>query len=446
LATTTQMIVPISNSTARLAFFFVGLTLAAALAYSSIRNAVAVHYAELNTRPTLERATRLERGNPLNWLLLGHYWQYNLEEPDATRAIAAYRTSLSLDPRSATTWLDLATAYELQGDSAAARDAFLQAKRVYPMSAEVSWRYGNFLLRAGEVPQAFAEIRHAVSVDPKRASEAFSRCWRVDPDIQAILDQVLPPTPSVYLDAIRELIADAQVNPALAVLDRLVAMKPKIHLLDASPLTDILLFSRRPDDARRVWMDAVSLSGIPATGDPPNSVLWDGGFETGITGGGFAWNFPPVPSGVQVSIDTKEKHSGKRSLELGFDGKYNVNFADVCHLVLVQPATTYRLSAWIRTQALTSEQGVRLRLEWTENAHTNSLDTPEFHGTQDWTNVEQPWTAPSEVRQVRVCVARKPSDVYASRIKGAAWIDDVTLTPEPVTLAPPAASPSRRKR
>jgi hypothetical protein len=302
------------------------------------------------------------------------------------------------------------------------------------------------LLRAGELPQAFAEIRHSVSVDPKRAAEAFSRCWRVDPDIQVILDQVLPPTASVYLDAIRELIAEAQVNPAVTVWNRLLASKPEIHLIDAVPLTDMLLFSRRPEDARRVWMEAASLAGTPPTGDPPDSVLWDGGFETGVTGGGFAWSFPPVPTGVQVEFDAKEKHSGRRSLELGFDGKHNVNFADVCHLAIVLPAATYRLSGWIRTQALTSEQGVRLRLEWTENAHTNSLDTPELHGTQAWTEVQQLWTAPAEVHQVRVCVARNPSDVYASRIKGAAWIDDVALIPEPATAVPPAVPPARRKQ
>src|SRR5271168_3085 len=191
------MILHPSSTAARLALVFVAFALATALAYSSVRNAVAVHDSNLATRAGQERATQLEPGNPLNWFLLGRYWQYNLEEPDNPRAIKAYLTSLSLDPRSANTWLDLATAYELEGDLPAARNAFLQAKRVYPLSAEVSWRYGNFLLRQGELPTAFAEIRHAVSVDPKRAAEAFSRCWRVDPDIQAILDNVLPPDGAV---------------------------------------------------------------------------------------------------------------------------------------------------------------------------------------------------------------------------------------------------------
>jgi tetratricopeptide (TPR) repeat protein len=424
------MILRLSNPAARIALLFVALALAAALAYSSLRNAIATHAVGLGTRAGHERAVKLEPGNPLNWFLLGRYWQYNLEEPDSARAIQAYRTALSLDPRSANTWLDLATVYELEGDTSAARDAFVQAKRVYPLSAEVSWRYGNFLLRVGEFPQAFAEIRHSVYVDPNRAAEAFSRCWRVTPDIQVILDQVLPASGPVYLHAIRELMADAQMKPALTVWDRLVSIHPKLQLSEAIPFVDMLLFARRPEDARRVWTEAALLAETPANGDPSDSLLWDGGFESGVFGGGLSWSFPSSPSGVQVGIDSKEKHSGERSLELGFDGKHNVNFADVCHLAIVQPVTHYKFSAWVRTQALTTDQGIRFRMEWMENSRAASADTPEFHGTQDWSRVELPWLSPPDVHQVRVCVARNPSDVYGSRIHGSAWVDDVALVPD----------------
>ena len=424
------MILRLANTAARLTLIFVAFALATALGYSSIRNASAVHYSNLGTRAANERATQLEPGNPLNWYLLGRYWQYNLDEPDNPRAIKAYRTSLSLDPRSANTWLDIATAYELEADLPSARDAFLQAKRVYPVSAEVSWRYGNFLLRQSELPAAFAEIRHAVSVDPKRAAAAFSRCWRVDPDIQGILDNVLPPSGPVYLDAIRELMADAQMGPALVVWARLVAIHPPLHLNEVIPFTDMLVFARRPADARRVWDEAAALSGTRPTNDPPGSVLWDGGFESGVTGGGFTWSFAPPSGGVRVSFDSKEKHSGRLSLQLGFDGKHNVNFSDVCHLAVVQPATPYHFSAWVRAQALSTDQGIRFRLDWTENSRSSSVDTPEVHGTQPWTKIEMPWTAGSDVHQVRVCVSRNPSDVYGSRIRGTAWVDDVALVPE----------------
>jgi len=87
--------------------------------------------------------------------------------------------SRSLDPFSADTLLDLATNYEDAGKITDARAAYLQAKQVYPLSAEVLWRYGNFLLRQNEIAPAFSEIHRAVELDPKRGAEAFSRCSRL---------------------------------------------------------------------------------------------------------------------------------------------------------------------------------------------------------------------------------------------------------------------------
>jgi tetratricopeptide (TPR) repeat protein len=424
------MVLRLSSAAARLTLVFVALVLATTLSYSSIRNALATYYSGLETQAGYVRAAQLEPRDPERWFLLGRYWQYNLEEPDVQRALNAYRTSLSLDPRDASVWLDLATAYESQGDLPAAREAFLQAKRVYPVSAEVSWRYGNFLLRQNELPAAFAEIRQSVSVDPKRAPEAFSRCWRVDPDIQAILDHALPPTVPVYLDAIRELDADAAIDPALAVWNRLTSLRPQLPLYRVIPFIDSLIQAHRIDDAHRVWDQAVALADSPPPTDPPGSVLWDGGFETGVFGGGFAWTIAPPSPGVQVTIDANEKHSGQRSLRLGFDGSRNVDFSDVCHFAQVLPGTSYRFSAWVRTQGLATDQGIRFRLEWLDNTRNAFTETTDVHGTQPWTLLTLPWTAVAGVRQLRVCVNRHPSDDLVSRIHGTAWIDDVALVPE----------------
>jgi hypothetical protein len=425
------MIVAVPSYVARIAVVLLSVALAATLAFFSVRNARAAHNAGLLTLKGYETAIRLEPTDSRNWYLLGHYLQYNLEDPDARRAIQCYLVSLKLDPRAATTWLDLAAAYESEGDIDSARDAFLQASRVYPLSAEVSWRYGNFLLRQDQLPQAFAQMRRSVSVDPHRAAQAFSRSWRVDPDINAILDQVLPPVPSVYLDSIRELTASHDVAPALVIWDRLAALhpSPSIGLQDAFLLTDALLEAKHPADARRVWNQAVILAHLPASLDPPASVLWDGGFETSEHNGGFAWSFGPLSAGAQAGLDTSIKRSGKQSLRVTFDGRENVNFADICQAAIVQPATPYRFSAWLRAQDLTTSQGVRFRLLWLQDSQLHSVETPEVHGTQPWTQIDLPWLAPSDVRQVRICIARNPSDDFGSRIQGTAWVDDVSLAP-----------------
>jgi tetratricopeptide (TPR) repeat protein len=438
------MVLRLSSSIARATLLFVAAVLAVALGYSSSRNALAAHYAGLETRQGQERAAELEPGNPETWFLLGRYWQYNIEDPNAGRAIAAYRNALALDPHSATTWLDLAASYESEGNAAAARDAFQQAKRVYPISAEVAWRYGNFLLRQNEIPAAFAEIRQSVAVDPKRAAEAVSRSWRLDPDINSIIEHVLPPTAPIYLDAIRELDADAAMDPALTVWGKLRTLQPppRIDLALVIPFTDSLVQAHRIDDAHRVWTEAVTLANpVPPPNDAQGSLLWDGGFESNVSGGGFSWTYAPASLGVQSSFDEKEKHSGERALRLVFDGRRNVDFDGICHIAFVEPGASYRFSAWVHTQALTTDQGVRFRLEWTENAHNASVETSDVHGTQPWTEVSIPWTATGDAsRQVRVCISRKPSDEFGSRIHGTAWIDDVALTPAP--NAQPAAPAS----
>jgi tetratricopeptide (TPR) repeat protein len=425
------MLLRLPNVPARLATVAFALLLGATLAYLSIRNARADYYVNLATRAGYESAARLEPENAVNWYLLGRFWQYTLDEPDAHRAILNYRHALSLNPHSAATWLDLAAAFESEGDVQNARAAFLQAKLAYPLSADVSWRYGNFLLRQDQVAPAFAEIRRAVYADPKRSAEAFSRCWRVAPDVKSILDDVLPPDRDGYLAVIRELGASDQFAAALTVWQRLVSIHPLLNLYDAIPFADLLIQKHQITDAHRVWGDALRLSNTPQNIDPSGSVLWDGGFETGVHGGAFAWAFAAPGGGVQTSIDVRQKHSGKSSLRLTFDGRHNVNFEGVCNNAEVRPETSYHLSAWVRTQALTTDQGARLRLHSYSNSHSGgSVETPDSQGTQPWTFIELPWISGKDIRHVRVCVVRDASGKLDSQIQGSAWIDDVSLVPD----------------
>jgi len=423
------MLLRLPNPAARLAVLALAFTLAAILTFFSVRNARATHQAELGTRAGYEAATSLEPANPGNWYLLGRYWQYAFDDPDASLAISNFRRALSLDPGYADAWLDLGTVYESEDNFLAARDAYLQARKAYPASAAVAWRYGNFLLRQGEVQPAFAEIRRAVYADPKRSAEAFSRCWRVDPDIESILNNVIPPDRAAYLDIIRELAAADQLPATLTVWQRLVSLHPRMSPADAISFADFLIQKGHFDDAHRVWQDAFQLSDV-ATGDPPGSVLWDGGFESNVRGGGFAWAFPASTPGVQVTLDRRQRHTGKQSLRLFFDGKRNVNYDGVCTNAEVRPDTTYRFIAWVRTQTLTSDEGIRFRLfSFSDSSASASTDSQDSRGTQPWTRVEMPWSSGKNVHRARVCILRNSSRSLDARIQGTAWIDDISLVP-----------------
>ena len=424
------MILRLHSNAQRGLLVLASFAVALILSYFSIRNALAAHFAGLETPEGYERATHLEPANPRNWYLLGRYWQYNLEDPDAARAIRSYLSALSLNPASSDTWLDLATSYESEGNLTAARDAFLHAKRVYPLSPEVSWRYGNFLLRQRELEPAFAEMRHAVEADPGRGAEAFSRSLRVEPNIEKILDRILPANGEVYVYVIWDQITDGQTDIALQVWDRLVAIHPRVPLRDVFPLVGALRKTKRITDARRVWDQAVLVAGMTDLQGPPGSILWDGGFESGVTGGGYSWLFPAGLRNVQISIDAQEKHTGNHSLRLTFDGKSIVSSTDICHYVPVQPLTSYRFSAWVKTRAVTTDQGVRFQLRSLGREDTSVAVTPDVHGSEPWTLIELPWSSGNGVQELQVCLVRLLSDQIENKIKGTTWVDDVALVPE----------------
>jgi len=424
------MILRLSSNAQRGLLVVASFAVALILSYFSIRNALAAHYAGLETPEGYERATHLEPANPRNWYLLGRHWQYNLEDPDAARAIRSYLSALSLNPGSSDTWLDLATAYESEGNLTAARDAFLHAKKVYPLSPEVSWRYGNFLLRQRELEPAFAEMRHAVEADPVRGAEAFSRSLRVEPNIEKILDRILPANGEVYVDVIWDQITDGQTDIALKVWDRLVAIHPRVPLRDVFPLVGALRKTKRITDARRVWDQAVLVAGMTDLQGSPDSVLWDGGFESGVAGGGYSWLFPEGLRNVQISIDAQEKRTGNHSLRLTFDGKSIVSSTEICHYVPVQPLTSYRFSAWVKTRAVTTDQGVRFQLRSLGTEDTSEAVTPDVHSSEPWTLIELPWSSGNGVQELQICLVRLLSDQLENKIKGTTWVDDVALVPE----------------
>jgi tetratricopeptide (TPR) repeat protein len=419
------MKVSLSSTAARSALAAGALLVTAYLCYFSVRTARAEYYIRQDTLYGYERAIQIESEDPQSWYLLGRHLQYSLEDQDPQRAIRSYLKSLEIDPHSTTTWLDLAALYESEGSLADARGAFLRAQKSYPLSAEVSWRYGNFLLRQGELEPAFVEIRHSVEADPYRATEAFSRCARVEPDVDVILDRVVPSDRNVYLAIIQDLMGEQQVANALKVWKRLAALRPKLALPDVSMLVNSLRQAGYPREAREIWQQSVEFAGLTQL-QSPDSAVWDGGFESNEVGQAYTWRFSSAAHGVQISFDSREKHSGQRSLRVSFDGNSDISFRDVCQTMPLQRGTRYEVSGWMQTKALTTDKGVSIELRGAADA---TATTEQAHGTQPWTRFTALWEGAEENQEVEVCLKREPSDQEVNKISGTVWLDDVAVTP-----------------
>lgn len=429
------MILRLSDSLSRGLVVVAALLLGLWLSFFGMRAAVASYYSEANSPAGLESAVRLEPGNPAYWYRLGYYQLYNIEQTDPTLAEGSYRKAIALNPLDTDAWLDLATAYELEGRGADSREAYFQARKSYPTSAAVAWRYGNFLLREGDRSGAYKELRRAVEADPKRAEAAFSLVYRENPDLDEILQQVLPVRQSVYVDVIGLATRTGQLAVGKAVWERLLRLHPHLAIGDVDRLSAALLEAGEFSEARRVWDQGVSTMNLAPLLETHGSVVWDPSFESNLRDNTFSWHFRPIVQGVSIGLDETEKHSGSQSLRLSFDGKHNPDLEAACTIGIVQPGTRYDFSGWIKTQEITTNYGIAFRLRSVEE--NTAVNTQELHGSNPWTLVKQTWTAGPKTQRIQICVTREASDDPGVRISGNAWVDDVNLVPHPTEYRKP---------
>jgi|SRR5580692_923283 tetratricopeptide (TPR) repeat protein len=395
------------------------------LMYAGGKHELASHYA-LSSNPTnWERATRIEPDNPELWYRLARFRHLDFDNADIPSAIAYYRRAAQLDPRSPYYKLDLADALEISGDEGEAEASFRAAQAAYPISPEVAWKYGNFLLRQNRAPEAFAEIHRAILTDPSLLPLAVSRVWHSDPDVHMLLDQVLPATPAAYQQALGFLTDAGETEAAIQVWNRLVANDPHPDLKWAVALTDLLVKQAKFDEAATVWRQATGFAPAAEKG----SLVYDGGFETDICGGGFGWQETKV-EGADFDFDSDEKHSGDRSARLTFDGSRNLEYQDLFQFVLVSPNTHYHFQGYLRTDQISTDSGMRFEVLDPVDSRRLDVLTASVTGTEPWTLEQAEFTTGEATRRILIRVARRHSEHLDNKIRGTAWIDDVAIVPE----------------
>ncbi len=404
----------------------IAVAAAAWLCYGGLKHGIAGHYASSSSGNDWERAARIEPANPENWYRLGRYYQLDFEHADLPLAISYYRRAVQLNPRSAFYKLDLASALEMSGNIAGADQYFREAQADYPISAEVSWKYGNFLLRHDHLPEAYGEIHRAVTVDPKLIPLAMSRAWHSDPDVQVLIHQVLPDTAEGDWGALAYLTDEREPDAALAVWSHLIARKPGMDWKQTFPFIDLLIAQQHYDEAGAVWRQATGLAGIPASDG--GSLVFNGGFERDLLNGGFAWRLENF-QGIDFDFDTEVKHSGSRSAQIVFDGSQNFIYQNLYQAVLVTPGTHYRFRGYLRTVQISTESG--MRFEILDPKDTKSLDvlTANEIDTQPWTLAETEFTAGPQTHLIYIRLARLQSQRLDNRLSGTVWVDDVELVP-----------------
>ncbi len=404
------------------------LLVAGALCVEAGKHWLAEHWAHSPDPPDWGRAAELQPSNAGYWHRLGQSAEFDFEQKDLHPAILHYRRATELNPRSATYWLDLARAYETSGEADHARGAFERAKTAHPISSEVAWRFGSFLLRRGQLSLALAELRRSFLADPRHLHPALDLCWRASRDVELILDGLLPPESSFHLQALAYFISRQEIDPALATWNRFQALGRPFEFRRVIPLLNALIREDRLVEARDVWQQALAVSRVMPDQPGLLPAVWNGGFEEELLGGGFGWRKPRV-AGASFDFDTTTARAGQRSLRITFDGSANLNFQHLVQYVLVKPHNRYRFEAFLRTEAISSDSGMRFRIYDPRRPASLDVVTPNLVGTVPWSLQEVQITTGPETRLLAIALRRLPSRKFDNKLQGSVWVDDVSLTP-----------------
>ena len=141
----------------------------------------------------------------------------------------------------------------------------------------------------------------------------------------------------------------------------------------------------------------------------------------------FDWNVART-AGVEVARDCTTARSGKCSLRVSFAGTQNLGFAAASQLAFVRPGA-YRFHAFIRTEALTTDQGIRFRIFDAEAPARLDEVFGQFTGSSPWSSVDHDVVVAPETRLLRIDVVRQPSMKFDNKVAGTAWIDELKLEP-----------------
>ncbi|HKQ87514.1 MAG TPA: tetratricopeptide repeat protein [Candidatus Acidoferrales bacterium] len=403
------------------------LIVAAILIWQASEIWVADYRMETGRPAELTKSVALIPGNAEAWDRLGRYYLLSFANPDVAQAISDFQRAVKVDPLSGNYWLDLASAYDANGNTNEAQDAYAEAHKVYPTSAIVDWNYGNFLLREGKQEQAYEQIQRAVSGDSSLLTLAMSRVWHSSRDVNQMLDHVIPADVDSYFTALDFFSRLNEVPPGLAVWQRLVALKQPIGLVRTYNFFFILLRSDDNQDALRVWNDAVAAAGEPGLAVQGESLVSDGRFENAFPNGGLGWTWQ-TELGAAIDFDDSTPNGKGRSVRLDFNGGVNANIRQPFQYVAVEPGRTYHFHAAIRTSEISTESGMRFLVDDPFHGGMN-LQSPNLTGTHRWTNVDFDVATTPRTHFLVIELFRDPSKRFDNKLSGSVWVADVSLEP-----------------
>ena len=368
---------------------------------------------------SLQLATRLEPWNAEYRDKAGQFLILLQRYPEAA---TAFSSAANLDPSNAEYWLRLASvenAPNLEGDQ---EQALNRAVGADPKSPLVLWEVANTLLAQGNTSLAFQYFRSAMQGAPFLTGAGIELCWHASHDVDALLQQAIPPDAAAYSQLLGFLISKSEPTSAAKVWTQIVKLGRPLRLGDIFDYIRYLIGHGDSAQARTVWEQSAPLCELRSYQPSPPNIVINGDFDVNILNGGFDWTYQKQP-GVVLQIDPIETHLGHRSLLISFSST-GLTDSGIYQLIPVNGSTRYHFFAFFKTRELQGAGGPRfvVRDFYTQKSYFESDDLAE---ARDWTPINGEFEVVPESKLLILQIARVPA---GSAIQGKLWISGIALS------------------
>jgi tetratricopeptide (TPR) repeat protein len=401
-------------------FLFLGSVLLAATFYIGFVSIQywAAYLAGSHNLANRQFAIRLQPGNADYRYRMGRYF---FQAGDWPEAAENYRAAVTVNPHLSEYWLGLASSYKFLGKWADQQDALNHAKAADPTTPDVAWEAADLYLTSGNINRAMSEFRVVLENSPYRTPFALDLCWRIKPDVDLLLRDVIPPIGSVYSSFLELLIAKKEMNAAAAVWARSVKLDQPIERRYAFGYMRFLVEQGDIIEARNVWQQAAKLSDLAGYQPSPENLVVNGEFSLPVLDAGFDWRYEKHPY-VSLSLDSIQSHMGPHSLLISFEGGPIEN-AGIRQLVPIAPNTTYEFSADFKSQNLEGAGGPQFVVDDFYGGSTY-FTSEKLTNTDIWKQVSGRFTTGAQAKLLMIQVKKNPPGTVT---RGKLWIDDVRL-------------------
>jgi tetratricopeptide (TPR) repeat protein len=345
----------------------------------------------------------------------------SVSDQDDDRAIANLRKAVIMNPNRGHYWLDLASVYQITGNVEKEKEALQSALNAEPRNPEIAAEAAQLFLESGDTDRAFPLFKRALEQNPDAAKTILPMCWNAAQDVNLILAQAVPANPELQLAFLRMLTEREESTAASTVWQSIVAagktFPPQLSLF----YFDYLLKEHDAASFDRTLHELADLAPEMRVYMPNDNLIVNGGFELPPLNWGFDWRLEPADH-VIAGIDDKVSHSGTHSLSITYTGDpaYTAGWTQ---FVPVQANADYELSAWIKSENVTSSSGPRIALVDAASG-ANLLLTDDVLDTHPWQELKGTLRVPEDTNLLAVEIVRAPAN---TRIRGRVWIDDLRL-------------------